>query len=106
MKLFKVKAPSAGRILNIWNKAYVFDKNAECLIPEVEAGALPPTYKIIWATEDKTKTIPVEEVKKIVKEKKDIKKVFKEKLDIKKDSKKNDTKITKTSTNVKVKIKK
>jgi len=91
MKLLKIKAQSPGRILNIWNKAYTFDENAECLIPESEVVWLPPTYKITWVIENAPKIIPkeevlVEEVKKVVVEEKEIEKVVEEKIDVKKET--------------------
>lgn len=93
MKLLKVKAESAGRILNIWKKAYTFDKDGLCLIPENEANWLPLTYKIIWEITSTKEVIPAEEIpakaeeveiKKVIKEKIDTKKVVEQKIDIKK----------------------
>jgi len=84
MKLLKVKAQSPGRVLNIWNTAYIFDKNAECTIPESDTKWLPALYKVIWEVENTKEIIPEEEIKKVVAPKKDIKKVKNEDLEVKK----------------------
>ena len=99
MKLFEIKAPSANRILNVWNKAYIFNDEAICLIPEEDANGLPITYKNLWLVSIDKEEIPADEitnpaeVKKIVTPSKDIKKVVEApKADIKKTQKLNEVK--------------
>ena len=90
MSLVKVKFPSPNRILNIWYKSYISDKDSMCNIEEDEALSLPLNYKIVWQIGQIPKIIKkepikltkkedMEEIKKIVKNpKEDIKKVVEE----------------------------
>jgi len=66
MKLFKIKAETGWRLLNIWNTSYTFDAEWFCLIPEHDATWLPLTYKKVWEVEDTKETIPEVEIKKVV----------------------------------------
>lgn len=99
MKLLKIKAQSANRILNIWNKTYKFDENAECDILESDITWLPSTYKIIKTIEEKV------EIKKVIENKQDIKKIVEVKQDIKKENKQDIKKQKKQNTKTKTKKK-
>lgn len=85
MKLFKIKAETAGRILNVWTKTYTFDKDAICIMPEEDVLWLPLNYKNLWEAWEKNDWIPMEEIKKVVEPELEIEKVVETELDIEKD---------------------